>query len=376
MTKKMLIIILCMSFFISGCESIGDKSLLPEEIIATAIETNEEVKDYYMVSTMEIYLNDELVDEMVTKEWSGRIYGDLKRRTETTSKEDGKTISVMDEKEAIIYQEDTNEVFTMTYEIEEIGNLNKSLKRRTMDELAILKKQYTIKNLGEEEINGIKTFHLKGIPKKEDSLFGDYEMWIDKDNWLVVKSITSTGDQKIITKNKEIDFSPKLQASMFKLDIPEDAELVNIDDFSPDIEEITIEEANKELNGRLLYVKDQIYKLEKVQYLRSKSEDMDDEIIFDYSKDGENLFNITVIKRSKEEMQGFFEANEQLIRGHLAFIEEDVISLRQDKGLVSEGILNIITFYENELMYSLVLEENKITIQEAIDVIEKMEIYK
>lgn len=359
MNKKIMVIVICTSFLISGCGNLLVKSLLPEEIVEAAIERNENEDDYYIKSTTKIFEKDELLEEFSTKEWSFKVDGQVKRRTEMASKEEGMTISLVDEKEITIYQEDTNEVFTLNNTIEGSSNLNKSLKEKTISELDMAKKMYDVKNLGEVDINGRDTYHLKGVPLKESTLLGDYEIWIDKENWIVVKSISKSGDMEIITENIEVDFSPKIDNAIFDLEIPEDAKIVDLDEDVSDTKEVTLEEANEKLDGKLLYIKDEKYKLEKAVSSTYNSDMIPDEMVFNYSKDGQGLFTISVLKKQAEmEDDGVMEFREKEIRGNKAYIIEDIIKM--------------ISFYEEGLQYNLIIEDDGMTIDEGVEIIENM----
>lgn len=363
MIKRIMIFILASSFLLTGCESPLVKTLLPEEIVEAAIDTNKKEENYYIKSTIKIFEKGKLTEDMSSEEWRFNIDGQVKIRTEITSKDEGKTISVLSGKEIKVYQEDSNEVFTIANEIEENSNLNKSVKEKTMNELDMAKKMYKLDNLGEESINGRETYHLKGEPIKESTLLGDYETWIDKGNWVVVKSISKSGDIEVVTENVEVDFSPKIDDSIFNLDLPENVKEVNMDEDISTTEELTIKEADEKLAGRLLYISDEKYKLEKAISSTYNSDIIPDEMIFNYSKDGSGDFFISVLEKQEEmEDDGVLEFEEKEIRGNKAYIMDDM--------------LKMITFYEENLQYNLIIEEEEMTIDEAIEIIENMEKYK
>lgn len=363
MIKKIMIFILASSFLLAGCESPLVKTLLPEEIVEAAIDTNEKEEDYYIKSNMRVFENGELVEEMLTEEWRANIDGEVKRRTEIVSEDEGKMISLINEKEIKVYQEDSNEVFTLANEMGESSNLNKSVKEKTMNELDMAKRMYEIDNLGEETVNGRETYHLKGQPMEKSSLLGDYEAWIDKENWVLVKSINKSGDIEAVTENIEVDFSPKIDKSIFDLDMPEDVKEIDMDKDISDTDEITIAEANEKLGGKLLYINDEKYKLEKTTFSSYDSEIVPDEMVFNYSKDNSLNFFISVLEKQEEmENDGVLDIEEREIRGNKAYVMDD--------------ILKMITFYEDDLQYNLIMEDEEMTIEEGIDIIENMEKYK
>lgn len=356
--KKIVILLICASFLATGCENLGNESLMPDDIVASAIETNKNEEEYYMESTMTIFQNNEQTEEVVTKEWRAKVDGEFKRKSEVISKEE-RAISVQEGSKIYLYQETTNEYFV--FDIEDGTNMDKSLKEQTMEELNLAKDMFDIRNMGEREVNGRETFYLKGEPEEESELLGDYEIWIDKENWVVVKSKSKSGDMEIVLENKEVDFSPDIDPSTFQLDIPEDAEIVDINKDAYGMEDLTLEEAGEKFHSKPLYIDEEGYEIEKLLFSSNDEELIPDELVFNYSKDGQNAFTVSVIEESEAE-------NGELDELGLGEKRE----IRGSEGLVVEDLIDMVIFYEDGLQYNFILEENSINVEEVLETIENM----
>lgn len=104
------------------------------------------------------------------------------------------------------------------------------------------------------------------------------------------------------------------------------------------------------------------YKIEKIQSSNYDMEEIPDEIIFIYSRDRKERFTLSVLKKQEEvEEDGILEFKEREIRANKAYIMEDIIKM--------------IIFYEEGLQYNFIIEDDSLSIEEAIDIIEGMKAY-
>src|SRR5699024_12691660 len=79
-------------------------------------------------------------------------------------------------------------------------------------------------------------------------------MWIDKENWHLLKMVDHTADNLSTIEYTNIDLDPNFDDDVFVLDIPDDA---TFETFDEDIEEtITLNEAIDIMDSSFLYVKD------------------------------------------------------------------------------------------------------------------------
>src|SRR5699024_7113045 len=87
----------------------------------------------------------------------------------------------------------------------------------------------------EGQITGRTSVHWK-LSKRdsEKSLFGDQELWVDKEHWLVLKMISNSGNMRHEAYYESIDFNATHHSSVFDLDLPEDVEMTNLDELNED----------------------------------------------------------------------------------------------------------------------------------------------
>lgn len=361
--KKILIALLCASFILTGCENLLVKTIIPEEIVEAAIDTNQDIEDYYIETTMKIYEGDKLTEESTTKEWNAKIDGQKKRRTEASSEEGGKIISSIDNNELIIYMEEENEFYNFG-NVEDVNpELNKNLRDRTKGELDAMNTLYDMETIGEETINGAKTYHIKGSPKKKSALLGDYEMWIDKENWIVMKSVAISGDIKVISENIKVDIAPKIDPSIFKLDIPSDAKELN-PELDAENKTVTLDEANEYLDNNLLVIKDEDFILDRIESMKIETEEDTEQFNLKYTKNAGEVLDVNVMKMPEDGMEDLSEIG----------LEE--IDIRGHKGEVIDDILKMLTFEEEGNYYILIAYDEEMTLDDIIKLAEGMELYK
>src|SRR5699024_4642831 len=178
--KKLRMILLgVMILGLFGCSS-ETKQYSPDQVINNALEEKDLPGAYYGETESTTSEKGEKVDQYIMKEWRS---DDGKARVEATNKDGSdESIAVNDGNEFI------------SYEVE-------------------------------AEIAGRDSYHLVAKAKEENTLFGDQELWIDKENWMVLKMIFNTGDSKTEMVYTKIDFNPRIPADTFTLDLPDDVEM-------------------------------------------------------------------------------------------------------------------------------------------------------
>lgn len=103
MFKKLITIILLSSIIMTACSIDNQSSILPEDIVVYAMEANESIDSYYMESKITIYEDDEIIDEMNTKEWFSSADGKARSRVESISDSEEISISTNNGEKIIIY---------------------------------------------------------------------------------------------------------------------------------------------------------------------------------------------------------------------------------------------------------------------------------
>src|SRR5699024_7270000 len=90
--------------------------------------------------------------------------------------------------------------------------------------------------------------------KGEKSLYGRQEMWIDKENWLLLKTTSNSGDSRVTLEYTTIEMDPKMDDSVFEIDVPDDVIVEEYDDAMEEV--ITLEEGIEKLGSPFMYIKD------------------------------------------------------------------------------------------------------------------------
>lgn len=88
---------------------------------------------------------------------------------------------------------------------------------------------YTPHLIGEEKIDGEKTYVLNLVPKDEDAFIKSMKIWVNESNWLTTKiEQTDINDNKNTYIVSDIEENVKLSDALFTFQIPPDAEIVDL----------------------------------------------------------------------------------------------------------------------------------------------------
>lgn len=349
---------------LTGC-NMKKNSLLPEKIVANAMEVNNETKSYYAESKMKIWEKDKVIEDDTIKEWMNLSGEKTKTRSEINSEGKGSTISTNNGDKIVVYMKNEKKAL-VSKAIKGNGLLKNSQKDQIMNLLKFMKKSHEISTVGEEKINGIATYHLKAVPKEKDNIFGKMDIWVNEENWFVVKMISQSGNTKTEFEYTKIDFSPKFDKSLFEQDIPSNVKIENLEDGMKNKEKnITFKEAADFIGKPVLCIPESLgYKLKTMKIEMYDSSEIQDEIILSYEKDGNQDFSISIRKKQKQ--------NKAVgkIPG-----EKD-ITVRGKKGTSFDDVVKLITWDENDASYSFMIKNPDITMEDAKKIIEKMDIAK
>lgn len=356
LSKRSIIIFSCL-IILASCSSIKS-SFSPEQVISNALNESENVSQSYNAKAVMItYENGEIVDETHVKEW---IAKDGRIRIESETSNDEKIIAVNNGVEVLTYI--VNEKEVLVTDEQELLELNApSLKEQAMHLLEIIYETHDVEVKGEDEIAGRKTFHIKARPK-ESSLYGEQEFWIDKQNWMILKSVATFGDSRLETVYKEIDFSDQFGDDIFQIDLPDDVKRINVGDLS-NTKEVSLTEATEALGELFLYFPAnnnvEIDKIELDQYNQSEFERV--EISLEYTKDGLPLFSLGIFKSPD-------------VANHLGEGEE-AHTFRGKEGIYfSSSGFRSLSWDEDGLRYSIIFHDPDFTLEQLVEMAEDMDL--
>jgi len=356
--KKLIfnLIIVGVTVVAFGC-SDESNHYSPEQMISNALdeETNQ---SYYAESTLKIGGDGKENEVVMMKEWRHKD-GKIRMEIENENGEE-QAITVNDGESIITYQKDINQAFMI--DDEEILEFNQPSPKEQVDMiLDMVKDTHEIESKGEEEIVGRNTVHLIATPKEEGTLFGEQEIWIDKENWMVLKLISTTGNQQTESVYTKIDFEPEISDETFTLELPEDVEIIHSNDM-PETEEMTLEEAKESLGKSFYYFPENDgLKLEKVEMDELTGEFNRTEINMDYNKDGLPYLSLAV-----------FEAPE--LDDDFDFPNEEDVEIRGKEGSYTDmdGFRGLV-WEEDGLNYSLIIIEPSIELEDLKELTEEMD---
>src|SRR5690606_30081106 len=129
--------------------------------------------------------------------------------------------------------------------------------------LELIKNSHDITIGEEEKIAGHETYHLIAKAKKQNTLIGDMEVWVDKKTWMTLKTISVSGDMKITSEFTKFEPNSKVDDSKFTLDIPVDA-IVKTESIQPP-DQLTEQEAVEKLGSFLIFPESLGYTLEGIE---------------------------------------------------------------------------------------------------------------
>jgi outer membrane lipoprotein-sorting protein len=331
-TWRKSVILLSISVLLLGGCSAG-MNVSAEEIIHNALESEEELNSYYGKSEMKLYEGGELTDHAILEEY----IADGKAKIITNGQLNNEVMEVLnDGEQMLMYDKANKEATSMDMSgMVDIGSVSPKEQFKLM--VDSMKDSHSYEVIGEEKVLDFDTYHIKLKANKTDNLFGDFELWVDKKSWFVVKFISETGEMRTEFEYTDLDLSPDFDESTFTIDIPDDIEITSLeDDFGPDT--VTLEEAEKALGQPFYVFSEDEVQLSSVQMydLTKELGRYEVELIFS-SNEGIPLFTMSV-----------FPTNEG------TEIEEGSLEIRGNKAEFEE-IINGIFWDEQGMRYSLLI---------------------
>lgn len=342
-----------------GCSEESNYS--PEQMINNALD-EKETESYVGEATTTVSENGDVIETMIMKEWHNQ---DGKIRVEVEdqdSKEE--SVSVNDGEKITTYNEGKNQAIII--DDKEILEFNQPSPKEQVDFiLDMVRDTHEISGKGEEEVAGRTTYHLVANPKEDNTLFGKQEMWIDKENWMALKIISDSGNQKTEVVYNDIEFDTDIPEDTFTLDLPDDVDIVNSDDLL-NTEEATLEEAKEGIGQPFYYFPEkdglEISTIEKDELTGELDRT---EVNIDYKKEGDPFLTLSVFE-SPQDLEDDF-----------TFPEEKEVTIRDQDGTFTDTDgFRAMFWQEDGLNYSLVIIDPTITLEELQKLAESMNIVK
>ncbi|GIO21473.1 hypothetical protein [Oceanobacillus sp. J11TS1] len=300
---------------LGGCSQNMEVSA--EEIIHNAIESEKEVSEYYGKSEMKMFDGEEMIEESIMEEFvSGN---DRKIVTYGQSQGTEEEIELLNNGEKMVMYNKSNKT-AQEMDTTAFADYQFTPKEFFQRMLAGMRDSHDYEVIGEEEMLDRDTFHIKLEAKEADSLMGDMELWVDKETWMVLKTISETGDSKMESTYTELDLSPDFAEDTFTLDIPDDVEITNMEDIGS-TESISAEEAEEELGKAFYMFPEEAYTLNDIEINNVETVDRKELNLTYISNDDIPMFFLSIFE-APEDME--IEASNVQIRGNVTQYEESI----------------------------------------------------
>lgn len=348
-----------------GC-SIKSDTIIPEELITNVMKASEKPKSFYGEMKMQVYDNGSLQEDFTMKEWVDNSSSKIKRRLENESKGEGKVVTTNDGDKIISYMEKDKKALTIKVD-NELSSNYLNYKDQLIRDLGNISKTHELTFKNEENVNGFKTYHLSAKPKDKNSIRGNEDYWIDKEHWFLIKVTSEMGNNKTNMEYTKVDFSPKLNENLFIQNLPSDVKIEDVNQtVSENEKSIDLKEAASIAGKPILCIQGNAnYTLKNVKFMnfeRMKLKEIDQT----YEKNGVEAFILsTMVVGDKEQ-----DKDDTKLPG------EKEIDIRGTKGKAMDAEIRTVTWSEDGLNYSLLVQDSKLTLEDAKKLVESLSLSK
>lgn len=345
-----------------GCSSAGSE-YSPEQVINNALKEKGPIESYYAEAEMTISLGKDGNEHLLMKEWRTE---DGKVRIEMQNIDgSGVAVSVNDGETFVTYDEEQHQA--MIIDDPELISLNQqSPKEQAMHLLEMIQDTHELSSVGEEEVADRMAYHLKAKANEDGLLMGDQEIWIDKENWFILKTVTKSGDDLSEMVYTTIDFDATIPEDTFVFDLPDDVKIIDLDDAAQS-SELTLAEAVEALDKEFYHFSEGDG-IEIASITRTDLDGMDinrTEIDIEYTKDDLPLFSV-----------GVFEAGELLSEDDM-MPGDELVTIRDEEGYYTDmDGFRMVVWQEDGLNYSLMFIDPEYTLEDLQQLAVTMEFAK
>lgn len=228
-----LLILLLGTVFLIGCQSKDNMNI--ENMISQAIKSADTNEDYYLKLKTKQFNKDELMDEAEIEEWYRYRPEEGYNRKIVANSNKESTILLSSNSGFIMHDLNKNraEVFDKEKASKEMaeamqGLEMKTAKQNTAKYLQDLSENFTLKLVGEEELDGFNSLHIVCKPKKMEDILGEEELWIEKDSWIILKQIKRKNNMTVETSVVELELNKDISLETFEYEIPDGVDIYNL----------------------------------------------------------------------------------------------------------------------------------------------------
>lgn len=321
----------------TGCQTGEVLAYTEAEIVEKAIEENSMPLSYYAEADMKLFNGDELTQTMKLKEWHDAQKGNY--RTEVES-EGSTSISVNDGEQVIVYDEQQNSAYKMDAAVS--AEMPLSQKDKIVSQFERMRNTHSIEMVGQEQWLGENVYHIKAEPleDKKETLVGVQEYWINSKNWMIVKSSASSGDTRTEFAYTKIDESPVFDAGTFEIQIPEEAEMISMDEMGP--KPVTLEEAETAIGQPFLQFPQGEFQQTEITLYEASGELQRNEVSLSYMENDRTPISLSVFESPGD--AGESEPGEKVkVRASTGYYVSEIGSLTWDEDGLRYSLMGGLT---------------------------------
>lgn len=334
-----------------GACSEATSTVSPQDIIENVVKENKQPFSYYAESTTTS--NDGIAFTM--KEWRDESG---KSRNEAIDDLGNSSYSVNDGSTVWSYNNETKEVLMIGLENEDLETINRSPSEQAKLLLELVENTHTVEVIGDETFINRDVIHVKATPnKQEGNLYGEQELWIDKETWFILKSTSIVDDTTVTTEYTIFEINPKFADDLFVFEIPEGAEVVDLSDFGEQIILHDVNEAVEYLDQPFYYVEEQNdLLLNDIEVF--SMEGIPTQLTFNYVKNSIPYFSL-VVTPVEDENKPYNGSDGLNVRGQEATLDEF-------------GGFRSISWVQDGIGYALLISTADVTTEEVLMLMEKV----
>lgn len=351
--KWITILIVSFGLLLAACsaEDIGQYS--PDQVVAKAVEVSEDINGLYVKSDLTVYKGDEKIEDSVMEQWTDKENSRIKVISETANGEI--TMNLNDGEKITIYSSLQEEAFAMDVLDSNDTLIGQSQREEVENALKEIRETHNVEVVGNEEVNGFDTYHIKATPKEEGRLRGEEEYWIAEDNWFVIKTFSKSEDVTFEYTVTELEVNPSFDEETFTIDIPDGVNIESINDMNSS-EETTLA-ALAEIYGQPVLTSED-YDLIQIDKFDMESFDRT-EANQEFMKDDYLQFTLNSFEAPDEELSVDIAAEKELeVRGLEAIYMDDV--------------MQNLTWDEEGIRYSILANNSELTEEDLIEIAENL----
>lgn len=350
----LLPLMIVLSLLLCGC---GPVNTLPNSVLERMLENSEKptYTKYYQQTQIRTYYKGKLQSIQQSDLWEDLTTDRL--RLDLIDSELGTFHTVIEKELMTLYRKGNSRV--------SINNINHLMvdkvltnKEHSIQTMESIRRTYNIRLVGEDSISNQPCYKLVATPKNQKNKNDLQYLWINQENWMIMKRIITEGNTTVEMTVKNFDTFRKMENSIFQLSIPEKLVYQSIPSYQKKVISLT------DISEPIFYLpQDGGFKPYSVNKIVSPFSGYE---LF-YMDENNRTIQLKIIKRNKKNASLF---NPQTFKEDLTFLDSRPVSIHP---ILNEGMQLSWTY--NDFYYELVYFSPYVTKIELQQVINRLSKY-